>query len=286
MKESAVIPLIWHQVAKKALDKKILYDDDKESWNRRITMDLRPGNKKEAFWFVIPTPRKGFLSLMGNKSPQIANFSTQTKLSEIATNIATFYHLDSAPKEKKYTRILLTGMRRSGKTSVLHFVKYGNCVLQPWNSGTTNAESIKWKQGETQRDLMILDINRPTYSWSLEEKKPLLLLFVIDSTRDFNSTDIESTDTNVPENNGCLYDEFHRVTGMAQNQYLCVAVLTNKRDLNGACELSQIEKYLRLSALDECGWYSCCKTEIFPICAITGQGINKAIDWLISKWDK
>jgi len=282
MKEAAVIPLIWRQVAKKGAGQMLLEDklpNYRLDRYKGLTMELQPGNQQPTFF---PISDREYPSLAGNKSPQVANFSTKTKISEIATNIATYYNLGSAPKEKQYIRILLTGMRRSGKTSILHFVKYGNCVLHPWNYGTTNAESIKWNEGKIQRDLLILDITHPTFAYPLEkqDKKPLLVLFVVDSTREFNSVDMESTDKK-----GRLYDEFHRITGMAKDQYLCVAVLANKMDLDGAYEMLEIENHLRLQALGYCGWYYNCKAEIFPTCAITGQGISKALNWLLSNWD-
>jgi len=44
--------------------------------------------------------------------------------------------------------------------------------------------------------------------------------------------------------------------------------------------LEEVAHHLRLSALLTCSWYDCCSSSILPCCAITGDGILDAIDWL------
>ena len=54
-------------------------------------------------------------------------------------------------------------------------------------------------------------------------------------------------------------------------------VLANKQDVRGAMSAADISQHFALHALKDHEWH------IEPCCALTGQGLDAGLDWLVQR---
>ena len=166
-------------------------------------------------------------------------------------------------KRKRQIRILFQGMDASGKTTILYQLKHGEAVTTIPTIGF-NVETIEHNGISVNAwDLSGKDKIRPLFRHYYPNSDALL--FVIDSTDE--------------ERMGDIKDEIKRTLKMDELRHSKVLVLANKQDIEDALTAEEVGKRLEIhNYKHEQG-----AIPVFPTCAMTGQGLWEAIDWLESE---
>lgn len=100
-------------------------------------------------------------------------------------------------------------------------------------------------------------------SWSTYYVNTRAVIMVIDST-DQDRLHISAS-------------ELHRMLEHDNLRGSCLLVLANKQDMPRALSASQISDSLKLTRLTDRQWH------IQACCALTGEGLNEGLDWIVSK---
>lgn len=158
-------------------------------------------------------------------------------------------------------RILLCGLDAAGKTTLLYRIKLGE-VIDAAPSIGFNVETIQHKNIRfTAWDIGCREKMRPLIRFYY--KGTDAVIFVLDRS-DEERMDELYHDILLPANLSHELD---------QAVYL---ILANKSDLNDVMSMEDITEKLRLNQLKRV-W------NLFPVSAITGEGIEEAFDWLVSQ---
>lgn len=155
-------------------------------------------------------------------------------------------------------QLLMVGLDAAGKTTLLQQLKLGE-TLQTVPTIGFNVETIEWRRLR----LNIWDVG------GQEEIRKLWhhyyhgirgVIFVLDSTY------IERIDV--------ARDALHTMLEAHELSNSAVLVFANKQDLPGALTTCEAAKRLSMGDFYDHRWF------IQPMCAITGEGIQKGIEWL------
>jgi len=174
------------------------------------------------------------------------------------------------PKEE--FRILIGGLRGSGKTSILYQIKYGK-FKQTTPTVGVNVESIELNENEHNIELILHDMGNNQYnnyhnntisrSYRQCFDTSQGLIFVLDSSK-YDHIDTARKD---------LQRLLQQMTSSSQE--LLVLILANKQDLTNAMSASDLSQILDLQQLLHP--HEWCIAECN---AIDGDGINQGLDWL------
>ncbi|CAD7961954.1 unnamed protein product [Amoebophrya sp. A120] len=163
-------------------------------------------------------------------------------------------------------RIVLVGLNNAGKTTILYRLALNQPVVTQPTIGC-NIEELKykgvtftcWDLGgqEKLRDLW------PSYFQS--DNFADAVIFVVDSN------DTESLVTAKMELMNIL------ILPQVRNTVRAVLILANKQDVSGALTAADLVHNLSLNEIKTHDW------QILPCCALTGEGLNAGMDWLVLK---
>uniref|UniRef100_A0A7S4NQ02 Uncharacterized protein n=1 Tax=Paramoeba aestuarina TaxID=180227 RepID=A0A7S4NQ02_9EUKA len=158
-------------------------------------------------------------------------------------------------------RILSLGLDGSGSTSLL--MKLNNDQLANCNVPTIgfNVETICHKDAQ----MMIWDVGgmksiRPYWRCYFQDTKGVI--FSVDSAERKRIKESKM--------------EFDQLVEADELQDSCFLVLANKQDLPNAMSPEEIIEEMGLHEIKHVNW------EVFPVCAITGEGLEEGMDWLVA----
>lgn len=160
--------------------------------------------------------------------------------------------------------ILILGIGAAGKTTILFRLKTGQVQnTQPTVGFVAENITIEGKE-YLFWDLGGQDKMRPLWKHYFEGSSGVI--FVVDSadTSQFQTAK----------------EQIHEVAHAAQLKKVPIAVFANKQDIEGAANAERIAAVLELPLI---GRERC---EIFETSALTGQGLNEGMKWLVQAIDK
>lgn len=171
--------------------------------------------------------------------------------------------LDSLPSSSSL-HIVMLGLDAAGKTTVLYRMKFDQyCNAVP--TVGFNCEKVKMTSGKAKgTSFVIWDVGgqeklRPL--WKSYTRNTDGIVFVVDSV------DIERLEE--------ARIELIRTARTPENSGVPILIIANKQDLPGAVEPREIEKLMALHELSQNHiWH------VQPACAITGDGLNEALEKL------
>ncbi|XP_064393833.1 uncharacterized protein LOC135341252 [Halichondria panicea] len=188
------------------------------------------------------------------------------------TSIASYFARAASPKmgntwqrvvkrfNQQEIKIIMVGLDAAGKTTTLYKLKLGEVVTTIPTLGF-NVETVNYKNV----NFITWDIggrDQPRPLWRHYFQKADVLIFVVDS----NDRDrIEE-----------VKDELWRLLGEDELNEIILLVLANKQDLPNAMSTEEVTEKLDLTSIKERDWY------IQGSCAIKGDGLYEALDWLKS----
>ena len=75
-------------------------------------------------------------------------------------------------------------------------------------------------------------------------------------------------------------DEFTKLVNDREMKDACVLIYANKQDLKDAMTAKEIPELLGLDRLGERSW------SVQPSCAVTGDGLEPGLDWILEETKK
>ncbi|KAJ3184839.1 hypothetical protein HDU85_001518 [Gaertneriomyces sp. JEL0708] len=158
-------------------------------------------------------------------------------------------------------KIVVVGLDNAGKTTVLYRLLMGQTIATSPTIGS-NVEQFKYRNINCMMwDIGGQDSLRQTWSMYFTNAKAVIL--VIDST--------DKARLHLSR------EELHRMMEHEQLRKAVLLVFANKQDIKGAMHAASISNQLGLSTLKDRQWH------IQACSAITGDGLNEGMDWLVSK---
>ncbi|CAD7960913.1 unnamed protein product [Amoebophrya sp. A25] len=163
-------------------------------------------------------------------------------------------------------KIVLVGLNNAGKTTILYRLSLGQPVITQPTIGC-NVEELSYKGVKfTAWDLGGQEKLRDLWpSYFKSDNFADAIIFVVDSN------DVESLVTAKMELMNILILHNVRTTVKA------VLVFANKQDISGARTAADLVADLSLAEIKTHDW------QIMPCCALTGEGVDKGMDWLVNK---
>ncbi|CAL4058671.1 unnamed protein product [Meganyctiphanes norvegica] len=170
--------------------------------------------------------------------------------------------LDALHLTQGTLHIVMLGLDSAGKSTALYRLKFDQYLNTVPTIGF-NCEKVKGSLGRAKgTSFLIWDVGgqekiRPL--WRSYTRCTDGIVFVVDSV------DMERL-----EEAKC---ELHKTARLPENQQVPILVLANKQDLPGARDPQEIETVLGIAELGTTHlWY------IQPACAITGEGLDEALE--------
>jgi len=156
--------------------------------------------------------------------------------------------------------VCLVGLDSAGKTTICYKLKLGETVqtIPTIGFGSENYE-IKGMR------INVWDVNgseKVRYLWKHYYISAEAIIYILDST------DRDRFDLSIREFNSLLDSEY--LIGCP------ILIMANKQDLEGAMSPYEITEKLNLINKTNRDW------NVQGTCAITGQGLNEGIDWLLN----
>lgn len=172
-------------------------------------------------------------------------------------------HLDSA------VNIAMIGLDGAGKSTVLYRLKFDAYISTIPTVGF-NCERVRGTVGNSRGiSFVVWDVGgqeRARSLWRAYVRSVEGLLFVIDSSD--------------PERLEEARIELQRITRISDVASIPVLIIANKQDLMDVMSPSELEQTLGLNELRTAGGTR--SAAIVPACAITGEGLDLALDKLYS----
>ncbi|KAL7630842.1 UNVERIFIED_CONTAM: hypothetical protein RMT77_018872 [Armadillidium vulgare] len=159
-------------------------------------------------------------------------------------------------------RILMVGLDKAGKTTILYHLKNGEIPTTIPTLGY-NDEIISYKN----RNFNVFDIG------GLESIRPLWNLYIFD--KNFQAL-IYVIDCSEPSRFEEAKTEFHKLLENSKAHSWPILVYANKQDLPEAVSPEVITEYFDLMSLGSRPWH------VQPTCAINLSGVEEGLDWLAS----
>eukprot|EP00096_Caligus_rogercresseyi_P015976 TRINITY_DN8475_c0_g1_i1.p1 TRINITY_DN8475_c0_g1~~TRINITY_DN8475_c0_g1_i1.p1 ORF type:complete len:476 (-),score=120.47 TRINITY_DN8475_c0_g1_i1:478-1905(-) len=173
--------------------------------------------------------------------------------------------LDNLPFKGEDHHVVMVGLDSAGKTTVLYRLKFDQYINTVPTIGF-NCEKIRGTQGDSRGLLFLVwDVGgqekiRPL--WRPYTRATDGIIFVVDST-----------DTGERLEEAKL--ELHRIMKTPDNVGVPLLVIANKQDLPMSKTAPELERVLELSTIGTSSlWH------LEPCCAVTGEGLDIAIDRL------
>lgn len=157
-------------------------------------------------------------------------------------------------------KITLIGLDNAGKTTALYRLLQGVVV----NTQPTVGSNVETIERQNVR-LQCWDLAGQTafrQGWTTFFNGTDAILFIVDSS---DAARI-----------GEARRELFRVLGDESTARCCVLVLANKQDLPNCMSMDAVMQSLQLSEIRDRDW------TILPSCSLTGQGLEEAVDWLVT----
>lgn len=162
----------------------------------------------------------------------------------------------------KERRVLMLGLDNAGKTTTLYRLQLGEVVSTIPTIGF-NVETVRYRRLE----LTVWDIGGQTKLrplWRHYYANTHVLMFVIDSA-----------DARIDE----AREELHRLLSEDDLRGAHVLILANKQDDPRAMSVEEVTRRLAMPAVYGRRWM------VQGCCAITGQGLHEALEWMRSALD-
>ena len=177
----------------------------------------------------------------------------------------TMAFIDTLPSLKEDYHIVTIGLDSAGKTTVLYRLKFDQYVNTVPTIGF-NCEKVKGSIGRSKHlTFLIWDVGgqeklRPL--WRPYTRATDAIIFVVDSC----DTDERFEEAKL---------ELHRIMRTADNIGVPLLIIANKQDLPSAKSQNEVEKCLGMSEFNNDQlWH------IEPACAVTGEGLESALEAL------
>ncbi|XP_074659695.1 ADP-ribosylation factor-like protein 5B [Tubulanus polymorphus] len=157
-------------------------------------------------------------------------------------------------------KVIIVGLDNAGKTTILYQFLMNEVVHTSPTIGS-NVEEVVWKNIH----FLMWDIGGQDSlrsAWNTYYSNAQFVIMVIDST------DRERLPITKEE-----------LTNMLANEELKkarVLIFANKQDLKGAMTASEISQQLSLTSIKDHGWH------IQACCGLTGEGLYKGLEWMVS----
>lgn len=161
-------------------------------------------------------------------------------------------------------KIIIVGLNNAGKTTILYKLHLGEVVVTQPTIGS-NVEEINYKNVKFQVwDLGGQEKLRP--SWSTYYAETNAVIMVIDSSE--------------RERVNTVKEELYTLLTHEDLRDAALCVFANKQDLKGSMSAAEITEALALHSIKTHDW------QIQPCCALTGDGINEGLDWIVARVGK
>lgn len=157
-------------------------------------------------------------------------------------------------------KITIIGLDNAGKTTALYRLLQGVVVNTQPTVGS-NVETIERQNVKLQ----CWDLAGQTafrQGWTTFFNGTNAILFIVDSS---DAARI-----------GEARKELFRVLEDESTSNCCILVLANKQDLPNCMSLNEVMENLQLSEIKNHDW------TILPSCSLTGQGLEEAVEWMVT----
>jgi ADP-ribosylation factor-like protein 6 len=164
--------------------------------------------------------------------------------------------------KRKNANILLVGLDNSGKTSIINYLKPPDAKVV--NVAPTIGFSIE-KFSAKAINFVTFDMSGQSkyrYLWEHYYKEAHGIIYVVDS----------SDRMRIVVSKEELYSMLNHAEMIDKN--IPILILANKMDIKGSCTVAQVQELLEVDKIKNRPWH------IYSSNAITGQGIDEAIEWL------
>ncbi|EMR10460.1 hypothetical protein PNEG_01174 [Pneumocystis murina B123] len=183
------------------------------------------------------------------------------KINEVLLRMGgTFGRLLSHLWGQKEIRVLILGLDGAGKTTILYRMQVGEVITTVptigFNMETLCYKNIKFNVWDLGGQTSIRPYWRCYYTCTQA------IIYVIDST------DIQRLSATTKELNAILNEK--------ELSNIDLLVFANKQDAPNALNIEEISETLNLVDMKERNW------TIIPTSAITGEGLNEGLDWLVN----
>jgi len=189
--------------------------------------------------------------------------------------------LTSSSRSKPETpRVLVVGLDGAGKTTIVYRVKLNGTMIQSIPTIGFNVENITHRKLEMNFwDVSGAQSLRPL--WSQFYHGVNAILFVVDAA-EAGDPELSRIDEARQELHALLSNIQHDITTddeeyKKENQ-IAVLILANKQDHEGALSADQISDLMQVEVLENDFHV---KTRVEPTSAVTGEGLDKSLDWLV-----
>ncbi|KAL7273762.1 Arf GTPase arl1 [Rhizina undulata] len=174
--------------------------------------------------------------------------------------MGAFQSMFSRLWSKKEVRILILGLDNAGKTTLLYRLKIGEVVTTVPTIGF-NVESVTYKN----LNFNVWDLGGQTSIrpyWRCYYANTAAVVFVVDAT-DHSRLQVAS-------------EELRAMLNEEELREASLLVFANKQDQPGVLCAAEISEALKLPSLKSRNW------SIFGCSAVTGDGVNDGMDWLVT----
>ncbi|KAF8360069.1 arl-5 [Pristionchus pacificus] len=157
-------------------------------------------------------------------------------------------------------KVIIVGLDNAGKTTILYQFSMGDVIDTSPTIGS-NVEEITFKNLK----FVMWDIGGQETlraSWSSYYTATNFVVLVVDSS------DVQR----IP----IIKKQLHEMLAHEELARSSLLVLANKQDVRGALSAAEISTQLGLLSIRERKW------QIQGCCALTGEGMGKALDWIAS----
>lgn len=162
---------------------------------------------------------------------------------------------------KKEVKCLISGIKSSGKTTILNTLKFEDRVIQysafSFKIKTIQHDNITMNIWEVEEGFKIRSLWGP-YFYDTDS-----LIFVVDSN------DMSRIEESCAELKRLLYEE--------ELKNAIILVFANKQDLVNSKDLVHIQNCLNLDEIKDRKW------KIQGSCATTGEGLYEGFDWIFEQ---
>eukprot|EP00758_Cryptobia_borreli_P017118 Tbor_TRINITY_DN6162_c0_g4::TRINITY_DN6162_c0_g4_i1::g.22432::m.22432 len=167
---------------------------------------------------------------------------------------------DSLTGQRTY-KVIIVGLNNAGKTTLVYALQLNKFVeTNPTIGGTPeeitykNMKFLAWDLGgqEQLRE-----------SWSLYYQSTDAVIFVVDSSE--------------PQRFPIARKELHKILAAEELVDACILVFANKQDIPSSMSTAEVATALELGAVNDRSW------TLQGCSAVTSQGLNEGMNWLVSK---